>query len=306
MSAATIPRATTPLIRSKLFVPGSRPELFAKAIQSDADAISIDLEDAVQEALKGQARDAVRHFLTGSAFGRNGKTVIVRINGLDTPHFEHDVDACLHPGVDIVNVPKIESGEDIRRAVTVLARYEKKRGIEHPVRILANIESPKGVRLAAEIGEADHRVMGLQLGFADLLEPLGIDRTNEKAIQALQLMVRLAAGEANVAAYDAAYGNIKNPDGFRDEATASMRLGYAGKTCIHPGQIAIANEVFRPSDRQIADALEVVEAWRKAKEQGIGAITVNGRMIDAPFAKRAEAIVTLAERLGQVSTSIRS
>jgi citrate lyase subunit beta/citryl-CoA lyase len=303
MSASTLRQAAVPFIRSKLFVPGSRPELFGKALQSDADAISIDLEDAVQETQKGQAREAVRAFLASPDFSGNGKTVIVRVNGLDTPHFENDVDACLYPGTGIINVPKLESAEDVRRAAAVLARVEKKRGIDSPVRILANIESPKGLRLAAEIAAADERIIGLQLGFADLLEPLGIDRANEKAIQTIQLMVRLSAGEAGVAAYDAAYGDIRNADGFRSEALAAMSLGFAGKTCIHPSQIAAANEVFQPSDKQIADALQVTAAWRQAQLHGVGAIAVNGKMIDAPFAMRAQAIVDMAQRLGRISAA---
>lgn len=290
-----------PLIRSKLFVPGSRPELFGKALQGEADAISIDLEDAVQEAGKAQARAAVSDFLRSASFDARGKTVIVRVNGLDTPHFAADVEACAWPGLDVLNLPKAEAPEDVRAASALLARLEAERGIARPIGLLVNIESPRGLRRAAEIGAADARITGLQLGFADLLEPLGIDRKNASAIQHLQLMLRLAAGESGLPAYDSAFGDIRDPDGFRREADASFRLGFEGKTCIHPSQVAHANEIFRPGAQQIADALEVAAAWREAAQQGIGAIAVKGRMIDAPFARRAQAVVALAQRLGLIA-----
>jgi citrate lyase beta subunit len=292
-----------PLIRSKLFVPGARPELFAKALASEADAISIDLEDAVQESRKAEAREALTQFLRSSSVPAQGKTIIVRVNGLDTPHFGADVQACAWPSLGVLNLPKAESPEDVRAAAAALALHERERGIEQPIGILVNIESPRGLRRAAEIACADPRVIGLQLGFGDLLEPLGIDRTNPVAIQHIQLALRLAAGEANVPVYDSAFANVKDPDGYRSEAQAAFRLGYEGKSCIHPSQIALANEVFRPSDEEIAHALRVVAAWREAQEKGIGALVVDGRMIDVPFAKRAEAVAALARRLGIVDAA---
>lgn len=294
---------TRRLIRSKLFVPGARPELFTKALTSEADAISIDLEDAVQEDCKAEARESVTRFLTAPAFSSQGKAIIVRVNGLDTPHFETDVKACAWPGLDILNLPKAESPEDVHAAAAALARHESERGIDRPIGILVNIESPRGLRRAAEIADADPRVIGLQLGFGDLLEPLGIARDNPAAIQQIQLALRLAGGEANVPVYDSAFANVKDPDGFRSEAQAAFRLGYEGKSCIHPSQIALANDVFRPSDEEIAHALRVIAAWREAKEKGVGALVVDGRMIDVPFARRAEAIAALAQRLGIASAA---
>lgn len=289
------------LMRSKLFVPGSRPELFAKALASEADGISLDLEDAVQESRKAEARATVAEFLRATPPAPSGKVIIVRVNGLATPHFEADVQAVAWPALDLLNLPKPESADDVRAACAMLARVEAERGIARPIGILANIESPRGLRCAADIATADPRVVGLQLGFADLLEPLGIDRKDPAAIQHLQLAVRLAAGEAGLWAYDAAFGDVKDPEGYRREAEAARRLGYLGKTCIHPSQVALANDVFRPSDKEIAHALRVVEAAGEAKATGVGAFVVDGKMIDVPFAKRAEAIVALARRLGLVA-----
>jgi citrate lyase subunit beta / citryl-CoA lyase len=285
-------------MRSKLFVPASRPEFFAKALASDADAISFDLEDAVQEIRKEEARGAVQRFLRETPIRLRGKVVIVRVNGLRTTHFEADVAAVAWPGVDMINLPKPESAEDVRAASALLARYEADRSINHPIRILANIESPRGLRLAAEIASAHARVVGLQLGLGDLFEPFGIDRTDALAVHGMQLAVRLAAAEAGVWACDTAYAAVKDPDGFTREAEAARRLGFIGKSCIHPSQIALANAVFRPSDAEIAAALRVVESARGAETHGVGAFLVDGRMIDSPFIRRAEAILGAARQLG--------
>ena len=281
-------------MRSKLFVPGSRPELFPKALASQADALSFDLEDSVAEYRKAEARHLVGQALQSPDFVASKKILLVRVNGLTTPHFTADLASVVGPHLDLLNLPKVESAEDIRTVAKALDRLEAERGLARPIGILANVESPRGLRFAAEIAGADPRVAGLQIGFADLLEPLGIDRTDAAAIHQLQLAVRLAAGEAGLWACDAVFGVIKDPDGFRTEALAAKRLGYIGKSCIHPSQIALANEVFRPTDEEIVFAGRVVEA---AGRTNAGAFTVDGRMIDAPFLKRARAILAIARQL---------
>ena len=160
-----------------------------------------------------------------------------------------------------------------------------------PVDILPNIESPRALRLAADIARASPRVVGLQAGWGDLIEPLDIDRYNPAMIEALQLQIRIAAGEAGIWAYDGAYANIKDPERLRREAEGARRLGYVGKSAIHPTQVPVANAVFRPTDAEIAHSLKVVEAAQVAAAKGIGAFTVNGRMVDGPFVRRAEAIL---------------
>ncbi len=280
-------------MRSKLFVPGSRPELFAKAMASEADGLSFDLEDAVDESMKDEARRELVRFLEGLDPG-HGKTLIVRVNALDTPHFAADIAAIAGTGIDIVNLPKPESADDVRACADALARAE--RGASSNAGILVNIESPKALRLAAELA-AGPRVVGLQAGWGDLIEPLDIDRYNLPMIEALLLQIRIAAGEAGVWAYDGAYANIKDPEGYRREAESARRLGYLGKSCIHPTQVPLANAVFRPTDAEIAHSLKVVEAARDAATRGIGAFTVGGKMVDAPFVRRAEAILDLARKL---------
>jgi citrate lyase subunit beta / citryl-CoA lyase len=291
-------------MRSKLFVPGSRPELFAKAMASEADALSFDLEDAVDAAMKDEARAELARFLRSLEPG-HGKTIIVRVNALDTPHFEADIEAVVGPGLDIVNLPKLESADDVRACAEALSRVEHRIRRE-PVAILANIETPKALRLAAEIATASPRVVGLQAGWGDLIEPLDIDRYNPAMIEALLLAIRIAAGEGDVWAYDGAFANIKDPDGYKREAEAARRLGYLGKSCIHPSQIALANAVFRPTDAEIAHSLKVIEAARGAAAKGIGAFTVNGKMVDAPFVRRAEAVLELARKLNLIAAEERS
>jgi citrate lyase subunit beta/citryl-CoA lyase len=286
------------LMRSKLFVPASRPELFGKALAGDADALSFDLEDAVQETRKDEARRTLEAFLRQLSTRPPDKIVIVRVNGLNTRHFEADVAAVACPAVHLINLPKPESAEDVQAAAAVLARREAERGIDRPIGILANIESPRGLRVAAAIAGAHPRVVGLQLGLGDLFEPFGIDRADARAVHAMQLAVRLAAAEAGIWACDTVYGTVADPDGYTREAESARRLGYIGKSCIHPTQVPLANAVFRPSDAEIAAALRVVEAARGAERQGVGAYLVDGRMIDVPFVRRAESVLGAARRLG--------
>ena len=284
-------------MRSKLFVPASRPELFAKAMAGEADAISFDLEDAVDESMKDEARRALSSFLARLEAG-HGKTIIVRVNGLATPHFAADIEAVVASRcVDLVNFPKAESAEDVKACAAALAAAERHAGLA-PLSILANIETPRAYRLAAQIASASPRVAGLQAGWGDLIEPLDIDRYNLPMIESLLLAIRIAAGEAGAFAYDGAWAKIEDPEGYKREARAARRLGYLGKSAIHPSQVPLANEVFRPSDEEIAHSLKVVAAARDAKEKGVGAFKVNGRMVDAPFIRRAERILALARRLG--------
>ena len=291
-------------MRSKLFVPASRPELFAKAMASEADALSFDLEDAVDETMKAQARETLSRFLRALEPG-HGKTIIVRVNGLATPHFEADIEAITGPGLDIVNLPKPESPDDVKACASALATAERRQKGVIAAAILVNIETPVALRRAAELATASPRVIGLQAGWGDLIEPLDIDRYNPTAIEALQLQIRIAAGEANAWAYDGAWANIQDRDGYVREAEGARRLGYLGKSCIHPSQVALANGVFRPTDAEIAHSLKVVEAAAAAKAKGIGAFTVNGRMVDAPFVRRAEQVLSLARRLKLIAPDER-
>jgi len=279
-------------MRSKLFVPGSRPELFDRAFASAADAISFDLEDAVAPNRKDEARAAIAALLATRVPRK--QTVIVRINPIDGPLFEPDLAAITCPGLDVVNLPKAESAADIHTISTHLNRLEHDRGLTRRIGVLANIETPRGLRLAAEVATADPRVVGLQVGFGDLFEPAGISRRSQAALAGVWLAVRLAAAEANIPAYDGAYTNITDLAGFRAEAQAARDLGFSGKSCIHPTQIATANAVFAPSAAEVARARQIIAAADEKFAAGKGAFTLDGVMIDEPFIARARTILAQA------------
>lgn len=280
-------------MRSKLFVPGSRPELFEKALASEADAISFDLEDAVAYESKGSARSAVQAFIQQRSDARS-KLLIVRTNALHSEFFTDDLAAVVRAGLDVVNVPKVEGPEDIVEIASRLGAIERDHALATPLGILATIETPRGVRLAASIAAADCRVVGLQIGFGDLFEPLGIQRSEAGAANAIRLAVRLAAAEAGRPAYDGAFVGVDDPEAFRRECEAARRYGLAGKSCIHPSQIEAVNDVFRPNAAEIAWAERIVGVAEAMLAKGVGAFMVDGVMVDGPFIDRARAVLTLA------------
>ncbi len=286
-------------MRSKLFVPASRPELFAKALASAADALSFDLEDSVTSERKAEARGLLAQWLRSGALDGTAKTIIVRVNAKDTPYFAADVAALALPGVHLINLPKPADSEAVQATAAALEQAERINKVTTPIKLLLNIESPAALRTAHVLAGAHPRVAGLQLGLGDLFEPLGIDRREPTAIANAMFMVRMAAGEAGVFAYDAAFANIKDAEGFRAEAQLAKRLGFLGKSCIHPSQIALANDVFRPSAEEIAHSLRVLEAAKAV--DGVGAYVVDGKMIDPPFFGRAQQIVASARQMGLIN-----
>ena len=285
-------------MRSKLFVPASRPDLFAKALASKADALSFDLEDAVAPEKKTEARDNLHAFLDSTSARASGKTFIVRINPMDSEFFDADLKAVLHPRLDLLNLPKAESTEQIRALAERMQHIETQNEIGAPIHLLLTIESPAALRHAHELAGAHPRVAGLQLGLGDLFEPLAISRRNVFAVRAAMYQLRMAAGEAGIFACDSAFADIHDADGFRAEARQARDFGFSGKSCIHPSQIALANEVFCPTQSEIDHAQSIVAALGEAAGRGLGAYAVDGRMIDPPFIRRAQAILAEAERLG--------
>lgn len=289
--------ASLAAMRSKLFLPGSRPELFAKGLGSAADALSYDLEDAVAPERKADARAAVAATLRQAPPRAAGKLAIVRVNAPETVWFAEDIAAIAGPGLDVINLPMVETAAQLRAAIAAIEAAEAAVGAP-PSAILANIETPKGLRLAAEIATAHPRVAGLQIGYGDLFEPFGIARDDEAALQHVRMLVRLAAAEARIPAFDGALAAIASPERCGAEATAARRLGFAGKSCIHPSQIAVVNAAFQPQPKALAHAVRVVAAAEAAEAAGIGAYTVDGQMVDAPFVASARALLALAKRMG--------
>lgn len=279
-------------MRSKLFVPASRPELFDKALASEADALSFDLEDAVAPSRKPAARQALADWLASPAFraaqSEHPKKIIVRVNAADTSYFPEDVDALGGLPIDMVNLPKVESADALREAAARAAQA----GFEGE--LLVTVETPQALARAAELAAAHPRVTGLQLGLADLFEPLGIDRYQPETLRAVMLALRLGAGCAGKYAMDAAYARVRDGEGFRAEAQLARSLGFLGKSCVHPSQVAIANEVFGFSAEEIGAAERIVAA--SEAQAGVGAFLLDGKMIDAPFVRRARDVLLAAGR----------
>jgi citrate lyase subunit beta / citryl-CoA lyase len=287
-------------VRSKLFVPASRPELFDKALAGAADAVSFDLEDAVDASRKAEARQLLVQHMGGRPRS-HGKLLVLRVNPVGSADFQDDLRAAVQSGMDVVNLPKVNDAADVVQAAASLDQYEREHGAPRAAGLLVNVETPRGLRLAATLAAAHPRVVGLQIGFGDLFSALGIAQDEAGARQQVRLAVRLAAGEAGLPAYDGAFVHLDDSAGFTAEAQAAQRLGFAGKSCIHPSQVPLANAAFRPAAAEVEHALRVVAGAAEAAARGVGAFVVDGRLVDGPFITRAEQTVAIARRLGLVS-----
>lgn len=281
-------------MRSKLFVPGSRTDLFAKALAGDADAISFDVEDSVPEDSKARAREQVADFLRSGVVRESGKLMIVRVNALDSGHLEGDLMAFACEQVALLNLPKAQCAADVQQAAAALEHAERRNGVRRPIDLLVNIETARALRLAAEIGGAHPRVAGLQLGLADLFESIHAERRDPVNVHAALFTMRMACAESGRFAYDSAYPDVLDADGFRREAEQARKLGYIGKSCVHPKQVALANEIFGAETLDLATARRIVAAAQDAAQAGRGAFLLDGRMIDLPFVKRAQAVLAEA------------
>jgi citrate lyase subunit beta/citryl-CoA lyase len=268
-------------MRSKLFVPCSRPEFFDKAMASAADALSFDLEDSVPANGKAAARERLGAFLASDAARGTAKRIIVRVNDPSGPDFVADLDAIRNCRVDMINLPKIEDAPGV---IAAAAR------VGATVGLLVNIETPHALIRAAEIAGAHPRVVGLQVGLNDLFATLDADRRDLRNIHAALWQIRLGAAAAGVFAFDGAWPDLADEAGFRSEAELARTLGYIGKSCIHPRQIAAANDVFdRALDRAAAQRL--VKAAQVAALDGRGAFLFEGRMVDRPMIVQAQALL---------------
>lgn len=283
-------------MRSKLFVPGTRPELFGKALAGPADALSFDLEDAVAEERKATARIAVAGFVGSEAALASRKLMIVRVNAPDSPHFAADIAAVARDGVTLINLPKIESAASLRAAVAQIERAETLNQIAQPIGVLVNIETPRALANASEIASSHPRVAGLQLGLADLFEAAGVERYDMANVHAAMFAVRMAAAQADVFAIDSAYADLHDEAGYLAEARMARRLGFIGKSCLHPVQVGLANKIFAATAAELDAARRIVAAAAAAPDAGRGVFVVDGRMIDLPFLKRAQALLAAAER----------
>jgi len=283
-------------MRSKLFVPGIRPELFNKAYASHADVVSIDLDDAVPAVRKREAREAVAAYLTMHADKVAARTA-VRVNPWGSPELERDLAAIVPLGIALINLPRVESVGEVVVVMDMIERIEAASGLPPDARLLVNIETPKGLHHAADIALAHARVAGLQLGLGDLFEPYGICREEPSHVRMVMLQVAMAAAGAGVRAYDGAHPDYRTADRFEREAGMAHALGFMGKTCIHPNQVEWANRIFQISADEVAWARRMTAAARQAGAQGHAVFTLDGNMVDAPYLRRAERLLDQATRL---------
>lgn len=288
------------LRRTMLFVPGNNPGMIADAYIYGSDSIMFDLEDAVSLEEKDAARFLVYEALNNCDYGN--KELIVRVNSLDTPGGIQDLEAMVRTGKVTIRLPKTETPEDVIQCDREIERIEKESGIEAgSTRMMAAIESAKGVLYASEIALASKRLIGIALGAEDYVTNLKTTRSPE-GIELLfaRSMILQAARAAGIDAIDTVYSDINNDEGLRAETKLIRQLGFDGKSVINPRQIRPVHEIYTPTEKDIQKALAVEGAIREANRKGSGVIALNGKMIDKPVVERAQRVLDLAHATGML------
>jgi citrate lyase subunit beta/citryl-CoA lyase len=282
--------------RSVLYMPGSNARALEKAKSLPADALILDLEDAVAPDAKAAARDQVCAAV--KAGGYVHRELVIRINALDTPWGMADLAAAASAAPDAVLLPKPGAGGDIVRAVEALSRA----GAPDRTRLWAMVETPIAILNLREIASASPRLACLVMGTNDLVKETRADLSANRRPALYWLSATVTAARAfGLDALDGVYNNFKDAEGFRSECVHGRRLGFDGKTLIHPDQVAVANEVFAPPEAEVAWAKKIIAAFELRESKGKGVITVDGRMVEllhAEMARRTVAIAEAIERAG--------
>ena len=284
--------------RSMLFLPGNTPNMLINGSRLGSDALIFDLEDAVSPAEKDSASVLVRNTLRYMDLG--SCEIIVRINSIDTDYWKKDIDAILPYSPALILLPKVNCAQDALIADEYMTEVEQKLGLEAgKVKLMPLIETALGVENAFSIATATKRVAALFLGAEDLTADLRCKRTKGGAeINYARTRLVMAARAANIDVYDTPFTDVNDDEGIRVDAEYAKALGFTGKASISPRHVDVINEVFSPSERDIAYAYEVMEAIRIAKEQGRGVISLHNKMIDAPIVARAQQTIAMAEEMG--------
>lgn len=313
MSHTLHPLRRERLQRSTLAVPASNPAMIEKAAAGPADVVFLDLEDAVAPSEKEQARRNAIAALRGIDWAARGKTVSVRINGLDAHYMYRDVVDVMEQAGDRVHlllVPKVGVPADLYMVEALVNQIEQGCGYTTRVGIEALIETALGManvediaRFAAREGS---RLEALHFGVADYAASMRARTTNIGGLNphypgdqwhaAISRMV-VACRAYGLRALDGPFGDFSDPDGYRDGARRAAALGCEGKWAIHPSQVALANEVFSPPEAEVTRARRIIEALRQAEAEGKGAAALDGRMIDAASEKMAKNVLVLAEAI---------
>ncbi|MBP1603964.1 MAG: Citrate (pro-3S)-lyase [Acidobacteria bacterium] len=286
------------LRRSLLYVPGNMPAMLQNIPVFNADGVMIDLEDAVPLAEKDAARVLARNFLR--AFGERNSEVFVRINGLDTKYASDDLREVLPALPDGIRLPKADSPEVVERLDTLLTEYEERLRLDiGHFSILPSIESAVGILNCVRTARASRRIVALAFGAEDYTASMEIQRTRSgEELFSARTQVVWAAKAAGVQAIDSVFSDVNDVDGLRAETALIKTLGFTGKSLVNPRQIEVVHEVFRPTPEEIAHAVEVIDAIKRAREMGTGVISLRGRMVDAPVVKRAARTLRTAAAFG--------
>ncbi|AAV96832.1 L-malyl-CoA/beta-methylmalyl-CoA lyase [Ruegeria pomeroyi] len=314
MSFRIQPAAPARPNRCQLFGPGSNTKLFVKMAASAADVINLDLEDSVAPSDKDSARANVIEALNTIDWGN--KYMSVRINGLDTPYWYRDVVDVLEQAgdrLDQIMIPKVGCAADVYAVDALVTAIERAKGRSKPISFEVIIESAAGIAHVEEIAASSPRLQAMSLGAADFAASMGMQTTGIGGTQENYYMLREGtkhwsdpwhwAQAAIVAAcrthgvlpVDGPFGDFSDDEGYIAQAKRSATLGMVGKWAIHPKQIALANQVFTPSDDAVTEAREILAAMEAAKAKGEGATVYKGRLVDIASIKQAEVIVAQAE-----------
>lgn len=286
------------LRRTMMFMNAQKPGLIKDAYIYGCDSIMLDLEDAVAENQKDAARFSLYHALKTIDYGDT--EVIVRINGLDTPHWREDIRVCVAGGADGIRIAKCESAQDVHTVEKAVEEAEREFGAEvGRTLLMAALESPKGVLNAYEICSASERMFGVAISGGDFRKCMqttpqhnGIDMLFARG------QMLLAARAAGIQCFDTVFTDLDDEEGFRAEVFQNKAMGFDGKSLINPKQIRFVHEVFAPTEKEVIQAEKIVRAIKENAEKGLGVFTVDGKMIDIAFLPGAERTLRLARACG--------
>lgn len=296
------PSARDRLRRSRLYLPGNEPKFHVNAGLHGPDGIILDLEDSVAPAEKDAARAVVRNALRAVDF--RGAERMVRINqgerGLE------DLDWIVPHGCQLVLIPKVEDPEQVRAVDRRIAALRQQHGVRHEILLMPIVESALGAWKAFAIAAAGPNVAALAIGLEDYTADIGAQRTNEgRESFWARAQVLNGARAAGVQPIDTVFSDVEDMDGLRAGCLEAKALGFVGKGCIHPRQIAVVHEAFAPDRAEIAKAQQIVLAYEDAERRGLGVVSLGSKMIDAPVVKRALATVATAVQVGRLGAEWR-
>lgn len=295
--------------RSELAVPGSSPKMFEKALASEADYVFLDLEDAVAPDDKAPARSNIIQALNDLDWNGAGKTVSIRINGIDTHYMYRDVVDVLEQAgrhVDTILIPKVGVPGDVYMIDALVTQIETAMGLEHRIGLECLIETALGMANVEAIAAASPRLEALHFGVADYaascrartvsIGGLTPDYPGDQWHFALSRMT-VACRAYGLRAIDGPFGDFNDADGYVASAKRGAALGIEGKWAIHPSQITLANDVFTPPAEEVDRARRILAALDEAAREGRGAAQLDGRMIDAASARMADSVVRMADAI---------